>query len=135
MLASGGTFNESSRWRVLPTPPSVADAMRCACWFPINHFNFQWFSGDESVALLHVDWFLKSKTYVKTYVEPLLRGISIVAGLFVARGCGKQSGSCHFQSGPHQSSVRSNAIPDFRDLTMEFVTIYLWALYCPDFPT
>ena len=70
--------------------------------------------------------------------QPLISkigGISIVAWLFVARGCGKQSGSCHFQSGPHQSSVRSNAIPDFRDLTMEFVTIYLWALYCPDFPT
>ena len=31
--------------------------------------------------------------------------------------------------------MRSNAIPDFRDITVEFVTIYLCALYCPDFRT
>ena len=28
--------------------------------------------------------------------------------------------------------MRSNTIPDFRDITVDFVTIYLWALYCPD---
>ena len=61
-------------------------------------------------------------------------GISIVAWLHVARGYGKQSGTCIFQSGPYYLvTVRSNAIPDFRDITVEFVTIYLWALYCPEF--
>ena len=51
-------------------------------------------------------------------------GISILAGLDLAGGCGKQSGTCHFQSGPNKSPVRSNTIPDFRDITVDFVTIY-----------
>ena len=59
-------------------------------------------------------------------------GISILAGLDLAWGCGKQLGTCHFQSGPDKSPVRSNTIPDFRDITVDFVTVYLWALYCPD---
>ena len=83
-------------------------------------------------------------------------GISILAGLDLAGGCGKQLGPCHFQSGPDKSPVRSNTIPDFRDtiyaiymgnsrdvdvcnpvrhprmsITVDFVTVYLWALYCP----
>ena len=41
---------------------------------------------------------------------------SIIAGLYVAGVCGKQSGTCHFQSGSNQSPVRSNTIPDFRDI-------------------
>ena len=60
-------------------------------------------------------------------------GISIVSGLFVAEGCGKQSETFHFQSGPDKSPVRSNTIPDFRDITVDFVTIYLWALYLSRF--
>ena len=44
-------------------------------------------------------------------------------GYIVARGCGKQSGSCHFQSGPDKSPVRSNTIPDFRDIPVDFVMI------------
>ena len=60
-------------------------------------------------------------------------GLSIIAGLFVAEGCGKQSGTFHFQSGPDKSPVRSNTIPDFRDITVDFVTIYLWALYLSRF--
>jgi hypothetical protein len=62
----------------------------------------------------------------------LYGGISILAWLDLAGGCGIQSETCHFQSGPDQSPVRSNTIPDFRDITVDFVTIYLWALYCPD---
>ena len=50
-------------------------------------------------------------------------GISILAGQDLAGGCGKQSGTCHFQSGPDKSPVRSNTIPDFRDITVDFVTI------------
>ncbi len=49
-----------------------------------------------------------------------IRGVSIVAWLHCShRGCGKQSGSCHFQSGPNESPVRSNTIPDFRDITVD----------------
>ena len=57
-----------------------------------------------------------------------------MAGLFVAEGYGKQLGTFHFQSGPDKSPVRSSTIPDFRDITVEFVTIYLCALYCPVIP-
>ena len=53
-------------------------------------------------------------------------GISILAGQDLAGGCGKQLGTFHFQSGPDKSPVRSNTIPDFRDITVDFVTIYLY---------
>ena len=56
----------------------------------------------------------------------LYGGISILAWLDLAGGCGIQSETCHFQSGPDQSPVRSNTIPDFRDITVDFVTIYLY---------
>ena len=61
-------------------------------------------------------------------------GISILAGQDLAGGCGKQLGTFHFQSGPDKSPVRSSTIPDFRDITVDFVTIYLWALYLSRFP-
>ena len=46
-------------------------------------------------------------------------GISILARLDLAGGLRKQSGTCHFQSGPNESPVRSNTIPDFRDITVD----------------
>ena len=69
-------------------------------------------------------FFLRSSPF---QIKCIYWGISILlAGLDLAEGCGKQSGTFHFQSGPDKSPVRSNSIPDFRDITVDFVTIYLY---------